>query len=1061
MSPRPTLSLRLRLFGAPRLDTGDEPAAAAAVASPAPATAAPRIDTGALPHERRSQLVAWLALKRAWVGRAELAALLWPEHAGHLAAANLRKAVHRVQSAPWAGGLEVSGHALRFAARTDVHDFETALAEGRLADALALFGGELMAGFDDPANEAWTERLRFERERLQAAWRAAALEWLARPEAGTAATPAEGEPDRALALAESLLAADPLDEAAVMAQLRLLARGGRVGAARAAYRAFAERLQAQLGIAPGQALRALHDELGTAAPPAAAGRAQDSAATSAPGADAPPETTSGAASGADFVGRAAELQRIAELLAQPDCAVLCLVGPGGVGKTRLAHRAMQQLAPGFADGAAFVPLEDVASTGEVGARLASALGVALDGKSAPLAQVQRALAGRHLLLVLDNLEQLAAEAAWLDDLVREAPRLKLIVTSRVRPVARAPWMLAIEGLPCPEPEDGDRLEAFDAARLFVRAAQRAEPALLPAAEAAAIVEICRLVEGLPLALELAASFTRVLSCEAIATELREGTDLLRAADPARPARQASIEAVFEQSWRHLAEAERDSLARLALFRGGFTTAAARRVAGASLPVLASLSDKSLLRKDGARCHVHPLLQQFALQRLGEGPRRDATAAAHSEHFLRQLAEARGALAAARREAMQGVDTELENHRAAWRWAAAHGPAAHLGDAALAWMAYCDHRGRWREGLGLLEEALAGPVAAAEARLAATLGAAAAHLEHRLDRYAEAEARAHRCLEPARRAGDTATEIQCTKVLAATCLRLGRLPEARRWYQRTLKRAEETADALTATGTLDNLSLVERQLGRLDDALDLSRRALLRHRELADAAGEALCLNNQGVLFVLRGELDAAREALRAGQQLCERHGLPTTRAMIETNLADLADKADDAEALVRHAQKALELSLATGQRATEVVAHQLLMVAARKRGDLPAARRELAASMRLALAIGRPALKVNGAYLLATLLAAQGDRGAAVQVMRFALEHPVIVGADRAEAEADIRAWSEGRADTAPAPWRGPPLDELLERAALQADQAFAPLLAELRAELRAEPRAEPRATGT
>jgi len=1042
MSPRPPPPLRLRLFGAPRFDAGDAPGVE-------PAT--PDAMARGLPNERRSQLVAWLALKRTWVGRAELAALLWPGHAGHLAAANLRKAVHRVQSAPWAGGLEASGHALRFTAGTDVHDFETALAEGRLADALALFGGELMAGFDDPANEAWTERLRFERERLQGAWRAAALEWLARPEAGAVGA-ADGEPHAALVLAERLLAADPLDEAAVMAQLRLLAHGGRVGAARAAYRAYAERLQAELGIAPGQALRALHDELGTAVPSPAGGGSDTTGPTHSPtpsGTHSPASATSvtsSATTDSAFVGRATELQRIAELLAQGDCAVLCLVGPGGVGKTRLARQAMQRLAPGFADGAAFVPLEDVASTPEVGARLASALGVALDGKSAPLAQVQRALAGRQLLLVLDNLEQLAAEAAWLDELVHEAPRLKLIVTSRVRPVARAPWMLALEGLPCPEPEDGDRLEAFDAARLFVNAARRAEPALLPAAEAAAIVEICRLVEGLPLALELAASFTRVLSCEAIATELREGTDLLRAADPARPARQASIEAVFAQSWRHLAEAERDSLARLALFRGGFTAAAARRVAGASLPVLASLSDKSLLRKDGARCHVHPLLQQFALQRLGEGPRREATAAAHSEHFLRQLAEARGALAAARREAMQAVDTELENHRAAWCWAAAHGPAAHLGGAALAWMAYCDHRGRWREGLGLLEEALAGASAAADARAAAALGAAAAHLEHRLDRYAEAEARAHRCLEPARRAGDTATEIQCTKVLAATCLRLGRLPEARRWYQRTLKRAEETADALTATGTLDNLSLVERQLGRLDDALDLSRRALLRHRELADAAGEALCLNNQGVLFVLRGELDAARAALRAGQQLCERHGLPTTRAMIETNLADLADKAGDAEALVRHAQKALELSLATGQRATEVVAHQLLMVAARKRGDLPAARRELAASMRLALVIGRPALKVNGAYLLATLLAAQGDRGAAVQVMRFALEHPVIVGADRAEAEADIRAWSEGRADASPPPWRGPTLDELLERAALQADQAFAPLLAELQA---------------
>src|SRR5690606_24297082 len=144
----------------------------------------------------------------------------------------------------------------------------------------------------------------------------------------------------------------------------------------------------------------------------------------------------------------------------------------------------------------------------------------------------------------------------------------------------------------------------------------------------------------------------VLSCAAIAAELREGTELLRAADPSRPPRQASIEAVFEHSWRHLADAERSSLARLALFHGGFTAAAARQVADASLPVLAALADKSLLRKEGERCHLHPLLQQFALQRLDAGPDHDRTATAHAQHFLRQWADARRALAAGQRDALR-------------------------------------------------------------------------------------------------------------------------------------------------------------------------------------------------------------------------------------------------------------------------------------------------------------------------------------------------------------------------------------------------------------------------
>ncbi|MBL8347030.1 MAG: AAA family ATPase [Rubrivivax sp.] len=1007
--------MRLRLFGPPRATLGPPHGA----------------EEAALPNERRTQLVVWLALKRAWVGRRELAALLWPEQESPLAFANLRKALHRLPSAPWAPGLEAQGQALRFVADTDVQDFEAALAQGRLDDALALGQGELLQGFDDLANNAWTEWLQFERERLRAAWRGAALARLAQDDL---------EPGAAEALAARLVANDPLDEAAVAAQMRVLARGGQLSGARAAFRAYAERVQQELGVAPAAALRALHEGLGRAS----------GAPVAAPGPAAPPETDADP----EFVGRATELQRIAELLAQEDCALLCLIGPGGVGKTRLARRAMQLLSPGFADGAAFVPLEDVPGTAEVGTRLATALGLtlgvalgpaqtpALGSQRTVLDEVRRALAPRRMLLVLDNFEHLAADVAWLDELVQDAPGLKVIVTSRVRPVARRGWTLPVEGLPCPAAEDEDLLETFDAARLFVRAARRVEPALVPATEAAAIVDICRQVEGLPLALELAASFTRVLSCEAIAAELRSGTELLRAADPSRPPRQASMETVFEQSWRHLAPAERDSLARLALFRGGFSVAAARSVAAASLPVLAALVDKSLLRKDGARCHLHPLLQQFALLRLGDGPAHQETASAHSHHYLRHLAEAREALVQGRREAMAETEAEFENLRAAWHWAAARGPAPDLMRAAPALMAYCDHRGRWTEGLGLFDEALAAPAAQAHTGLAAALGAAAAHLAHRLDRYAEAEARAARWLVVARKAGDGRTEIQCTKVLAATCLRLGRLPEARRWYQRTLKLAQAAADAVSAAGTLDNLSLLERNLGRLDAALSLSRQALLQHRALADAAGEALCLNNQGVLLTLRKELDAAREALLAGRQLCERHGLPTTRAMIEANLADIADKQGDTVAMQRHAEAALEISQGCGLRSTEAVAHQLLMVAARRRGDLPAARSELSAAMQLALAIGRPVMQVNSAYLLATLLAAQGDRDGAARVMSFVLTHATIVGSDREWAEAQIAAWG-GQLG---ADWSGPPLAELLRRAIAEADLGYAPLLAELRA---------------
>ena len=567
--------------------------------------------------------------------------MLWPEQESKLAYTNLRKTLHRLQSLPWASAIESQGAALRFEAETDVFAFESALREQRLADALPMRRGELLAGFDDDQSEAWSSWLSFERDRLRVAWRDAALNRLA----------ADIDPAEGIDLSTRLLDADPLDEAALRAHMSWLARGGQSARARQAYREFVERLAEDLGLAPGAELRALHDSLGT---PIWSPRCCR-------------QSTRVRKLDADFVGRTVELRRIAALLAQDDCRLLCLIGPGGVGKTRLAQRAMHEFAPGFSDGATFVPLEDIESSSELGGRLARELDVRLAGSEEPLDQVIEFLRERQMLLVLDNFEQLAHDASILERLLQACARLKIIVTSRVRLAVSMEWLLPLEGLPCPEVEDQDRFEAFDAVRLFVQAAQRVEPALVPAVEAASIVDICRQLEGLPLALELAAAWTRVLSCDAIAAELRQGTELLHAVDAAHPARHASIDVVFDQSWRLLSQIERDALSRLSVFHGGFSAEAARAIAGASLPVLGALADKSLLRKEGPRIFLHPLVQQLAAARLGDGPVQAATRAAHAAYFHRLLAQLRPLAEAGDRVALQTIDVEFENCRRAWAW----------------------------------------------------------------------------------------------------------------------------------------------------------------------------------------------------------------------------------------------------------------------------------------------------------------------------------------------------------------------------------------------------------
>ncbi len=996
-------AVRFQLFGAPAVQVDGH--------------------TLALPFERRSQLVVLLALRRQWVPRAELAALLWPELNDKQAFANLRKTLFRLPALPWAQAVQAEPAALRADVATDVAAFESALQEGRVADALAAYGGELLAGFDDGQGEGWTRWLGFERDRLRSAWRHAALGCL---DAGTLG------PAAALDLAARLLAADPLDEAALTHQMSAYARAGQAAAARSAYRQFVDRLQGDLGLEPGAALRALHDGLAAAStpwPPATA--------------PAPPAADDG------FVGRLGELARLTDLLSRDECRLLCLIGPGGVGKTRLARRAMQLLAPAQADGALFIALEDAETPAQFGLRLAQEAGVATGQRGGDaLARAIEAWRDKRLLLVLDNFEQLAPHAALVERLLRECLWLKLLVTSRARLQLADEWSMPLEGLPCPDPEDGDRIEAFDAVRLFVKAARRVEPGFAPGrggAEAAAIVDICRQVDGLPLALELSAAWVRMLSCAEIARELHQGTELLRAADARHPARQASIDAVFEGSWQRLAEAERAVLARLSVFQGGFAVETARAVAGASLPVLGALADKSLLSRDRAkdreRMRLHPLVQQLAALQLQARGARVETETRHAQHFHGWLQQLEPAAARGQRAALQAIDTEFDNARRAWTLAASHGLAAEMLRSLPALRHYFEHRARFQDGLALWQQAAESPLAAADHLLRARLLGQCALMEVRLARSQEAHATAARALEAAEPSADRDARYQARAVQAACALFGGRPAEAREAYLQALELARARAHASDIASTLDNLALCEKRLGHYDEALGLTLEALAEHRRHGDDARLAVCLNNLGSLYTFLDQDEAAHGHLMEAQALCERHGLVSTRAFALANLSDLALRANDLDAARAHAEAGLEGAEAAGLRSLAAWLQVHLARLATRRGELGPARSLLAEATVQALALGLESVKPGVVLAFAELLDAQGQPGAARRVLGFAAGEATLSAPDRDEL---VAAWARRAAPAGDPPWPGWNFAELLRRIAGEAAQAHEPLITAL-----------------
>jgi predicted ATPase/DNA-binding CsgD family transcriptional regulator len=374
-----------------------------------------------------------------------------------------------------------------------------------------------------------------------------------------------------------------------------------------------------------------------------------------------------------LIGREKEVAEIHQLLAEPQCRLLTLVGPGGIGKTQLALEVATHLT-GFADGIFFVALQPVVSSDHLVPAIATVTGLPLTGNDSLPTQLLRKLRPKQLVLILDNFEHLLAGAELLVDLLHDAPGVKLLVTSRERIGVREEWLYPVHGLTVPAQGTVSDLTTHGAPQLFSARARQVRHDFRWEQERDAVISICRQVEGNPLAVELAASWLAVLPCSAIATQIRQGYDIL--ASPLRnfPERHRSMHAVFDHSWQLLGQAERDIFGRLTVFRGGFTLEAAQAVAGASLADLSALAYKSLIhhQSDG-RYQIHELLRQYGAEKLAASPAQVTEVyASFADYFLTFLSVRRPQFdGPSQLRVVLEIEEEYENVYAALRWATGH------------------------------------------------------------------------------------------------------------------------------------------------------------------------------------------------------------------------------------------------------------------------------------------------------------------------------------------------------------------------------------------------------
>jgi predicted ATPase/DNA-binding XRE family transcriptional regulator len=509
-----------------------------------------------------------------------------------------------------------------------------------------------------------------------------------------------------------------------------------------------------------------------------------------------------------FIGRQREVEQLSQLLHDPQCRLLTLVGPGGIGKTRLAIETASQVQDAFPDGVYFVSLASTSSAHFIVPLIADAVGFAFESsdRADPKTQLFSFLREKQLLLLTDNLEQLLTEPGieLLAELLANAPQVRLLATSRESLGLQDEWVFEIYGLPVPVSIYAEGIALDTSVELFLQRARRAHVGFnLTPENYPAIVHVCQLVEGNPLGIELAAAWARTLSCDEIEQEIERGMDFLSIPARDTPARHRSMRAVFDHSWKLLTEEEQGVLARLSTFRGGIRREAAEAVADATLSVLSTLVMKSLIRRSSAgRYDLHELLQQFASERLAERPEeRSAIQAYHGRYYLMYFSQADGRLrSSAQLEVLAELTAEMDNFRAAWDWAVIHGEFALIEQTMRTFFRLYDTRGWFQEGLDALDRAINAlemahmhsPPDRSDQVALGHLLATRSWLAYRLANYEQAQRLLERSLEILR-------PLNEPHVLVESITYLGRVMEMTGNYVRALELYLEGLEIATAIG----------------------------------------------------------------------------------------------------------------------------------------------------------------------------------------------------------------------------------------------------------------------
>jgi predicted ATPase/DNA-binding SARP family transcriptional activator/uncharacterized protein HemY len=1001
-------------------------------------------------------LLAYLAVTGQPQRRSSLAAFFWPDSDSTRALTALRRTLTALGQAigkEWLDadratiGLNEPGPAdtltvdsrafrrlLQQCAQSAGHDCADCLEP--LAEGVALHRGEFLEGFtltDSPAFDEWQF---FQAEGFRQEL-AGALRLLLRCQR------AEHHYESAIESARRWLALDPLHEPAHQQLMELYALAGQRSAALRQYQECERVLQEELGVEPQPETRELYRQI-LSDKLAPRPESQTTAAVTPAVSHLPTQPTT-------FIGRQEELGRIRALLANPACRLLTLVGPGGIGKSRLAVQAAFENQGAFAHGAHFVPLSAVRSADFLVPAIADGLNFSFYSQEEPYVQLINYLRGKEMLLVLDNFEHLLDAATLLSDFLNRAPGMKVVATSQERLNLQEEWLLELYGLGCPESSSSlEEMSQCSAVQLFLDRAGRVRPGFAPTDdELGAVAHICRLVGGMPLGIELASAWARVLSAAEIAQQIQTSLDFLETSLRNVPERHRSMRAIFERTWQYLSPQEKSVFRRLSIFNGSFSATAAATIAGASLPLLMALADKSLLRRThNGRYQLPELLSQYAKEKLQESAEEQQQTRQNFVTFYeRFLAEREPFLHSQHeKEALTAIAQEIENVRQAWHWLVATAAWPQAGRALESLFIFYEVCSRFQEG----EEMVGSAVAALPAVTATSLGpdgeivrgrllTRQAALRLRLSRYEEARPLLEEALALAERQQQAAEAALARSYLGLIADHTGQYDSARQWllasleeyraigdqwgianalnvlgnlyqgrgqyaearpvYQESLALRRQMGDRRSEALSLHNLGNLAYLLGEYDEAVGLFSASIAIKDELADRRGIAYSLINLGYIAYLRHQYEEAQSHLQESLAIVAEIGDRRGTAYALTNLGNVAyDQGDYGEAKVRY-QESLRIFGEINDRVGVAFSLEDLGNTEQALGNPAAASEQYRQALRTALDVKAMPVALGVLLGMARVLQGEGKAAEALELVFYVLQHEAAARSTRDQAE--------------------------------------------------------------